>query len=367
MALIMFPQIVETIYSPALPAIATGFAVSHHQAGLTLSWYFLAFAIGVVVWGYLCDVLGRRAAVLLALLLYAVASFGACYAQNFTVLLLCRILMAFAAAIGSIGSQTMMRDVLTPEQLSRVFAITGIALAISPIVGLISGAVLVDMGGYQAVFWALALLAILLLSCCLFGLPETRPIAYQRPLFWPTLYKMALDKHIIHTAILIALFNTALFAYYQLAPFMMERLGLGTAIFGYSGVLMGLGALIGAMLNRHLINRGWPSQRMVLLACVLAFVSAIALWSVQHQLVFVLPMLGIAMAYALAIPNILAHALKNYPTQVGTAGAILGLFYYTLIGIGLMLVGNNQNLGLCLSVIASLLLLLTYCNPNKNA
>lgn len=40
--LMMFPQIVETLYSPALPHIAAGFDVPLALAGQTLSIYFLA-------------------------------------------------------------------------------------------------------------------------------------------------------------------------------------------------------------------------------------------------------------------------------------------------------------------------------------
>jgi len=45
--LMMFPQMVETIYSPVLTHIATAFRVSEGQASQTLSVYFLAFAGGV--------------------------------------------------------------------------------------------------------------------------------------------------------------------------------------------------------------------------------------------------------------------------------------------------------------------------------
>lgn len=38
--LIMFPQLVETIYSPALPDIARSFQVSSERAAQTLSVYF---------------------------------------------------------------------------------------------------------------------------------------------------------------------------------------------------------------------------------------------------------------------------------------------------------------------------------------
>lgn len=51
--MLMFPQIVETIYSPALGSIAQSFAVTYAQAAQTLLAYFSSFAIGVVVWGVL--------------------------------------------------------------------------------------------------------------------------------------------------------------------------------------------------------------------------------------------------------------------------------------------------------------------------
>lgn len=54
-ALMMFPQIVETIYSPALTHIAHGFKVGAEEAAQTLSLYFFAFALGVVFWGRVCD------------------------------------------------------------------------------------------------------------------------------------------------------------------------------------------------------------------------------------------------------------------------------------------------------------------------
>lgn len=58
--LVMFPQFVETIYSPALPLIARKFGVSEETATLTISFYFIAFAAGVIFWGIQCDRIGRK-------------------------------------------------------------------------------------------------------------------------------------------------------------------------------------------------------------------------------------------------------------------------------------------------------------------
>lgn len=161
--LMMFPQIAETIYSPALPQIAQSFAVSPEHAGQTLSFYFLAFAIGVVVWGRLCDKLGRRPTMLIGLFLYMVASLIALISPNFEMLMLARMLAAFGAAVGSVGTQTMMRDMFDGKKLAQVFSIMGIALAVSPAIGMMAGSLLTSHFGYQGMFAGLAALAVLLL------------------------------------------------------------------------------------------------------------------------------------------------------------------------------------------------------------
>ncbi len=142
--LMMFPQIVETIYSPVLTQIATQFRVSDGQASQTLSVYFLAFAVGVVCWGRLCDLIGRRPAMLAGLLTYGVGTLLALLANQFETLLLARVISAFGAAVGSVVTQTMLRDCYQGSELARVFSVMGIALSLSPVLGLVSGGLLAE-------------------------------------------------------------------------------------------------------------------------------------------------------------------------------------------------------------------------------
>jgi hypothetical protein len=64
-------------------------------------------------------------------------------------------------------------------------------------------------------------------------------------------------------------------------------------------------------------------------------------------------MIGITFAYAMAIPLVLGTALGAYGHCRGTAGAIFGLAYYVLIGLGLAAVGWGQSLAEALMVCAS--------------
>ncbi|QCJ71073.1 MFS transporter [Providencia heimbachae] len=356
-ALMMFPQIVETIYSPALTNIASAFHVNAEQASQTLSLYFFAFALGVVFWGRMCDRLGRRPAILAGLLLYGIASVATLFISQFYLLLLLRMLSAFGAAVGSIGTQTVMRDSYQGHDLAKIFSIMGIALAISPALGMLMGAGLVSLSGYQAVFCGLAAFAITLLLWASLHLPETRSHNVIKIPFIDTLLEMCTDKGIIRNATLITFFNINLFSYYQLGPFIFEQLMLSQAQFGLTGILLALGVGLGSVINRYLLSKKYSSEQLVKLSSLISLISSCLVFVLIETIWFVIPIIGVVIGYGIAIPNILAHALNRYDDRKGTAGAILGLFYYIGLAIGLMIAGWSQHLGLVLTV-SSLILIL---------
>ncbi|AXK24374.1 TPA: MFS transporter [Serratia marcescens] len=342
---IMTPQLLETLYSPALTAIRSDFGVSAAQAGQTLSIYFFAFALGVTFWGAFCDRFGRRPAMLAGLALYLVGAGLALLSGSFTLLLAARALIAFGAAVGSIVTQTMLRDVYQGPALGRMFALVGIALSISPLLGMFAGGALVAWGGSAAIFTAQAAWALALLLWSYGTLPETR----RRQTATAAAPGIALtailrDRHIWCSALLVASFNIMVFSYFSLAPFMFERLGLNSQQFGYSGVMLALGSLAGALLNRHLLARGVSAKHQILLGGLLAVASGVALFWWQHSLWMLLPCALVMLAFGLAIPNVLSQALSRYRQQLGTAGALFGLLYYLLIGLGLTIAARGQDL-----------------------
>ncbi|MGY3945041.1 multidrug effflux MFS transporter [Aeromonas tecta] len=358
--LMMFPQIVETIYSPVLTHIASQFRVSDGQASQTLSVYFLAFAVGVVCWGRLCDLIGRRPAMLTGLLTYGVGTLLALLAHQFETLLLARVISAFGAAVGSVVTQTMLRDSYQGSDLARVFSVMGVALSLSPVLGLVSGGLLADQFGYLGVFGGLMLLAMVLGLLACWRLPETRPVSTTRVALWPLVRRMVGDAGLWRSALLVALFNTMLFGYYSLAPFIFAGLGLTTREFGYSGLVLALATLIGSLLNKRLLGKGWLPSSLIRLAVSLALGSGLAVWMSQASLWFLLPMMGTVVAFGIAIPNVLSQALLAYREVAGSAGALFGLAYYLLLSLGLAVAAAVQDLGLLLFGCGLLALLCGY-------
>ena len=375
--LMMFPQIMETIYSPALPNIAVNFAVSVAAASQTLSVYFMAFAIGVFCWGRLADIIGRRKAMLAGLVCYAIGSALALMVSDFSLLLMARILSAFGAAVGSVITQTMMRDSYSGEELAKVFSVMGMSLGISPVIGLLLGSVLSAYWGYQGVFVALMVSAIVLLFLSVKSLPETKPAHTQKIAIGELAIKMLTDSGIIKNTLLVAAFNLMWFSYFSLAPFMFEAQGLSTLAFGTSGLLLGFGTFLGSYVNKIMLGRGHTGARLVRLASAIALVGGLGIWLIQSTFIglnnvyFLAPMLLIVIAYGIAIPNILSSALADYRTYAGSAGALFGLFYYILLGLGLGGTGIVHHLGMVITLSALLCvglgLHLGLANKVKNA
>lgn len=352
-ALLMFPQIAETIYSPALTDISAHFSVSAADAAQTLAVYFIGFAIGVLFWGWFSDRRGRRPALLLGLAVYTAGCMLALAAPNFGVLLAARILAAFGAAIGSVVGQTVLRDAFEGRQLAAIFSFVGMALAISPAIGVYSGGVLAGGWGMYGVFSALALLAATLLLLCAAVMPETRPSRTANQALWPLLLRMMVDTKIRLAVALVAALNIGLFSYYSQGPFLFARLGLDARAFGYSGMALAAGALAGAQGNRLLLRRGAGQQHIFICAGLLLLLASVGVGLLTHSWLFLLPMMGVATAYAMAIPVVLGTALSDYGDCRGSAGALLGLAYYLIIGLGLAIVGWGESLGITLAICAA--------------
>lgn len=345
--LIAFPQLSETIYAPILPNIASAFNVDASTAQLTMSVYFVAFALGVVAWGRMADRVGRRPAMLAGLACYVMGAGAALLATDFIMLLTARVLLAFGASAGSVVVQTVLRDQLSGAKLAAAFSVIGAALSLSPALGPPSGALLAMQFGHTGAFALLAIVGVSLFLATRAWLPETRPVRGDKlPALWPVARRVVADHRLWVAAWRVAGFNLILFGFYTLAPFTLGQMGWPVWVFGATGVAIALGSLMGAWLNRRLLRRYAPAQ--LVRWAIVASLSAAALqlaWIALSEnptaslVGLVVCQFLLMLAYGCAIPNLLATALDAYADVRGSAGALFGLCYYLMLAAGLGLVG----------------------------
>lgn len=160
--LVAFPQISETIYTPSLPDIAVALGATNSSVQLTLSIYFIGFALGVFSWGWLSDFIGRRSSMLAGLLVYGMGSLMCFYSESIHLLLVSRFIQAFGAATGSIITQTILRESVSGNKRHVMFAQISAVIAFTPAVGPLIGGWVDQAFGFRAVFFTLVMMSVLL-------------------------------------------------------------------------------------------------------------------------------------------------------------------------------------------------------------
>ncbi|WP_445391211.1 MFS transporter [Stenotrophomonas maltophilia group sp. vghtpe118] len=341
-ALLMFPQLAQTLYSPALADLGKRFALPPGTASQAMSLYLFGFAAGVLLWGRLADRIGRRPAILCGLGIFAVAALGGLLAGSFGPVLLAQALAAVGAAAASVVTQTVLRDHLQGPALAQAFSWIGMALALSPAIGLALGTLLVGRHGYAGVQAGLLLMVILLMLGCTSGLHESRPAEVAHTPMLPLLRQLLRDRWIWSQALLVTAFNVAMYSWYALGPFVFERLHWPLAWFGASGAVLALGSALGAWGNGRLLRAGVAAATRIRIAAGLVLTGGLLAALLHDHPALVAAMVPGVTGFGLAIPNVLGQALRGYPHCLGSAGALFGLLYYLLIGAAMALVGAVQ-------------------------
>lgn len=321
-ALLMFPQLAQTLYSPALADLAGRFALPAGAASQAMSLYLLGFAAGVLLWGRLADHIGRRPALLCGLAVFALAACGGLLASTFGQVLLAQAVAALGAAAASVVTQTVLRDHLKGPALAQAFSWIGMALALSPAIGLALGVLLVGSHGYAGVQAGLLLMVSLLMLGCATGLRESRPAEVAHTPLLPLLWQLLRDRWIWSQALLVMAFNVAMYSWYALGPFVFQRLHWPLAWFGASGALLALGSALGAWGNGRLLRAGVACATRIRLAAGLVLAGGLSAALLGHQPALLAAMVPVVAGFGLAIPNVLGQALRGYPHCLGSAGAL---------------------------------------------
>lgn len=341
--LVAFPQISETIYTPSLPDISAALGISNSSVQLTLSIYFIGFALGVFCWGWLSDFIGRRPAMLGGLIVYGIGSLLCCYAETIHLLLVSRFIQAFGAATGSIITQTMLRESVSGNKRHAVFAQISAVIAFTPAVGPFIGGWVDQALGFRAVFFTLVVMSILLFVYAFFKLPETTNVAERTKVaILPIMKKMVLLPRVLVFGLLIGGINGVLFSYYAEAPFIfIDHFRISPGIYGFLGIIVALASIIGAMISKRLLNVYAP-EKIVHIGCLVMTIGALlltfvsALETLPNMIVIVcilINMFVLLMGAGMALPNCLSLALAPFQADIGTAGAIFSLGYYLLVSL----------------------------------
>lgn len=345
--LVGFPQISESIFTPVLPMISSNLHISAATSQLTMSIYFIAFAIGVLFWGQLSDKIGRRQSMNLGIIVYLLGNIGLFISPTFNLLLASRFIQAFGASVGSVVTQTIMRESFDGIQGAKVFSQVGAAMALSPAFGPLIGGAIQTYFGYRNVFSALIIMATLVLLYSYARLPETRDEnSIQTVSLLKVTWRLLKDPIVWAYGILIGGINGILFGYYSEAPFIfMEHFGYSSVKYGSLGMTLALASLIGAMIVNFAVKYIKP-ETIALIGLVFSTLSGLLLMiSLQFDQAYLM-IIGFFLIFLglnTTLPITLNLALKGYEDVIGSASGIFSFGYYLIVSLLTYLVSLIHN------------------------
>lgn len=159
-----FVPLSNDLYLPALPTMTKFYNVAESVTNLTLILFMAFFSLATLVWGPLSDKYGRRPILIAGLSGYTVASILCATSADIYQLIIFRILQAIGAGSANAISTAIVKDVYEGKKRESILAIVMSMVVVSPALAPVIGALLLEFISWRGIFFALALLGVLVVA-----------------------------------------------------------------------------------------------------------------------------------------------------------------------------------------------------------
>lgn len=182
-ALMALNSLAIDVMLPALPDIGQTLGVaSENERQFVIAAYMIGFGIFQLIFGPISDRFGRRAPLLVGIVIYVIAAFLAILVPNFWLMLLLRFVQGLGAAATRVISISAVRDRFAGRDMAQVMSLVFTVFMALPVVAPGIGQVFLFLGSWRYIFIFMSVLATLIGIWSYFRLPETLPVEARRPL-----------------------------------------------------------------------------------------------------------------------------------------------------------------------------------------
>jgi MFS transporter, DHA1 family, multidrug resistance protein len=342
------------MYLPAFSSIAAEFKTGTPQISLSLSTYFVGFALGQMIYGPLLDRFGRKRPLYVGLIVYILCSLGCAMAPNLRALVALRFFEALGGCVAQVGAIAMVRDFFPVKESARIFSLLFLMIGVSPLLAPTIGSLLIVALGWRWIFVLLAAIASAILAVTFLLLPEGHEPDHSISLrpgpmlsgFW----KILKEPQFITYTLAGAFSFAGLFAFVAGSPIIfMDGFHMGTKAFGIVFAVLVMGFIGGNQMNIFLLRRFTSRQIFFVALVVQVLIGVIFFVGVRSHIVGLKATLVLFFFFlsciGLTYPNSAALALAPYSRHAGRASALLGCLQTgtgALISMGIGMLGASS-------------------------
>ncbi|MCT4682221.1 MAG: multidrug effflux MFS transporter [Roseicyclus sp.] len=317
------------IFLPSLPQMTEFFDTDYRLMQLSVALYLAVNAGLQVVIGPISDRFGRRPVLLTGIAVFLLATLGCLMAPTIEVFLFFRMLQA-VIVVGLVLGRAVVRDMYPADQAASQIGYVTMGMAVVPMIGPAIGGVLDQAFGWQANFWLLFGLGVLVFMLTWRDLGETaRTTSTSFAAQLREYPELLTSRRFWGYCAAAAFASGAFFAYLGGAPYVgSEVFGLSPALVGFYFGAPALGYFFGNWISgRYSVRLG--INAMILWGTVISAAGLIAslllfLIGLKTALVFFGFMTFVGFGNGMVLPNATSGMLSVRPHLAGTASGLGG-------------------------------------------
>jgi DHA1 family bicyclomycin/chloramphenicol resistance-like MFS transporter len=342
--LVAFGALSNNTYLPSFPAMTRELGVPIASVLLTLSSFFIGFAVGQLMYGSASDRWGRRPVLLGGLAAYTVASAICALAPDIETLIAARFVQGLAVASTQVLARAIVRDLFTPDKAARMLSVMAAVFTLVPGFAPLAGGVMESAFGWRATFVMLTAIGAATAFTVWRGFGESLRQADARALDPAKLLNnygtIIRSRTFLGYSFGFAFIFAGMFAFHSASSFVfIDLLGFRPEMYGVFFMIVVVGYFAGSVASARLTLR-FGYRRLMRVGGVIAIIggglmAGLVFAGLRGWWVIVVPQFVFMIGTGLIMPNAIAGALAPFPEKAGAASALFG-FLQQMTGAGMI-------------------------------
>ncbi|WP_039069858.1 multidrug effflux MFS transporter [Staphylococcus shinii] len=335
------------MFLPGLPQIQSDFNTTTSNSQLTLSLFMIGLALGNLFVGAISDAMGRKTPLVVAMLLFTLASIGIIFVENIWVMVALRFVQGFCGGAGAVISRAISSDLYSGKQLTKFLALLMLVNGVAPVIAPALGGVILSFATWRMVFVILTIFGILMLLGSLLKVPESLVEERRDSPHIISIFKnfklLLMTPRFVLPMLIQGVTFIMLFSYISASPFVTQNIyHMSAQQFSIMFALIGLSLIFSSQLTGKLIDY---IDRQTLLR-ILTMIQLIGVAVVSVTLITHLPIWILFIGFIILVAPVTGVATLGFSIAMeertggnGSASSLLGLIQSLLGGLVSPLVG----------------------------
>ncbi|EGQ1452475.1 multidrug effflux MFS transporter [Staphylococcus aureus] len=336
------------MFLPGLPDIRHDFQTTTSNAQLTLSMFMIGLAFGNLFAGPISDSTGRRKPLIIAMIIFTLASLGIVFVHNIWLMVALRFLQGVTGGAAAVISRAIASDMYSGNELTKFMALLMLVNGIAPVVAPTIGGIILNYSVWRMVFVILTIFGFVMVIGSLLKVPESLTVTNRESSSGlKTMFKnfkiLLKTPRFVLPMLIQGMTFVILFTYISASPFIIQKIYGMTAIqFSWMFAGIGITLIISSQLTGYLVDF-IDSQKLMrgmtmiqIIGVILVTIVLLNHWNFWILaigfIILIAPVTGVAtLGFTIA--------MDESSSGRGSSSSLLGLVQFLFGGVASPLVG----------------------------